>query len=122
MLFKKKKYVYGDLIREFKPTIRTLLLQILQEKLFSIKRSKQSVYNEGSVFTPQTDKFSHLPLTYMALVQGDVVVEMIRVNIDSAQVLSSKSTEFVEFDPKEVVVKKGMNYTNGTFTENNTDD
>jgi hypothetical protein len=118
----KKKYVYGDLIREFKPTIRTLLIQILQEKLFALKRSKQTIYNEGSVFIPQTDKFAHLPLTYMALVQEDVVVEMIRVNIESSQVLSSKGTEFVEFDPKEVIVKKGMRYANGTFTESSIDD
>lgn len=118
----KKKYVYGDLVKEFRPTIRSVLLQLLQEKLFTIKRTKQSIYNEGSVFIPQTDKFAHLPLTYMALVQDGVVVEMIRVNVDSAEVLSSKETEFIEFDPKEVVVKKGMSYTGGTFTENSADE
>jgi hypothetical protein len=117
-----KKYVYGDLIKEFRPTIRSVLLQILQEKLFTLKRTKQSIYNEGSVFIPQTDKFAHLPLKYMALVQEGVVVEMIRVNIDSAEVLSSKNTEFVEFDPKEVVFKKGMSYTGEKFTESSTDE
>jgi hypothetical protein len=118
----KKRYVYGDLVKEFRPTIRSLLLQLLQEKLFTAKRSKQSIYNEGSVFIPQTDKFAHLPLKYMALIQDGVVVEMIRVNVDSAEVLASKKTAFVEFDPREVVVKKGMNYTGEHFTENSTND
>jgi hypothetical protein len=122
MLFKKKKYVYGDLIKQFKPTIRSVLLQLLQHKLFEAKRAKQSIYNEGSVFIPQTDKFSHLPLTYLALVQDGVVVEMIRVNIDSADVLASEATKFVEFDPKEVIVKKGMSYKDGAFTESATDE
>lgn len=116
-MFKKKKYVYGDLIREFKPTIRTLLIQILQQKLFDLKRSKQSIYNQGSVFIPQTDKFSHLPLVYMALVKNEVVVEMIRVNEDSSKILASRGVKFIEFDPKSTIVKKGMIYKNNSFTE-----
>lgn len=122
MAFKKKKYVYGDLVREFKPTIKTVVLQLLQEKLFELKRNKQSIYNEGSVFIPQADKFSHLPLTYMALVQEGVVVEMIRVNINSASILSSNKTEFIEFDPKVVIVKKGMSYSDSNFVENSADE
>jgi hypothetical protein len=122
MPFKKKKKIYGDLIKEFKPTIRGLLLQILREKLFNLKRTKQDVYNPGSVFIPETDKFSYLPLTYMALVQDNTVVELIRVNIDAAKILTSKKTRFVEFDPKEVVVKKGMTYLNKTFIESQEDD
>jgi hypothetical protein len=122
MPFKKKKQIYGDLIKEFKPTIRGLLLQILREKLFNLKRTKQDVYNPGSVFIPETDKFSYLPLTYMALVQDNTVVELIRVNIDAAKILTSKKTRFVEFDPKEVVVKKGMTYLHKAFIESQEDD
>jgi hypothetical protein len=122
MPFKKKKQIYGDLIKEFRPTIRGLLLQILRQKLFDLKRTKQDVYNPGSVFIPETDKFSYLPLTYIALVQDNTVVELIRVNIDAAAILTSKKTKFVEFDPKEVVVKKGMTYLNKTFIESQEDD
>jgi hypothetical protein len=117
MLFKKRKQVYGDLIKEFRPTIRSLLLQILHQKLVNLRRSKQSIYNPGSVFIPETDKFSYLPLTYLALVQDGIVVEMIRVNIDASKLLTSKKTKFVEFDPKETVVKKGMHYKDETFSE-----
>jgi hypothetical protein len=122
MLFKKKKQIYGDLIKEFKPTIRKLLIELLRQKLFDLKRSKQSIYNQGSVFIPETDKFSYLPLTYLALVQDEVVVEMVRVNIDAAKILASKKTKFVEFDPKETIVKKGSKYVNKTFSEGQVDD
>lgn len=117
MLFKKRKQVYGDLIKEFKPTIRSLLIQILRQKLYNMRRAKGSIYNPGSVFIPQTDKFSYLPLKYIALIQDGVVVEMIRVNVEASYLLTSKKTKFVDFDPKSVVVKKGMKYQNKTFVE-----
>jgi hypothetical protein len=122
MPFKKKKQIYGDLVKEFRPTIGGLLLEILKQKLFNLRLAKQTVYNPGSVFIPETDRFSHLPLTYLALVQDGVVVEMIRVNINASKILTSKKTKFVEFDPKEVMVKKGMTYLNKSFIESQEDD
>jgi hypothetical protein len=122
MPFKKKKQIYGDLIKEFRPTIRGLLIEILRQKLFNLKRAKQTIYNPGSVFIPETDKFSYLPLTYLALVQDGTVVELIRVNIEAAKILTSKKTKFIEFDPKETVVKKGMTYLNKVFIESQEDD
>lgn len=122
MLFKKRKQVYGDLIKEFRPSIGDLIIRILQQKLYNMKRTKKSIYNEGSVFIPQTDKFSYLPLTYMALIQDGVVIELIRVNADASKVLASKKTKFVEFDPKAVVVKKGMKYQDKMFVEVKSDD
>jgi hypothetical protein len=119
-MFKKKKYVYGDLIKQFRPTLRGLLFEILQEKLFNLRRKKQTIYNEGSVFIPETDRFSYLPLRYIALIQNGVVVEMIRVHVDAANILTSKKTKFVEFDPKETVVKKGMSYLDKNFVESDT--
>lgn len=117
MPFKKKKQIYGDLIKEFRPTIRGLLLELLKQKLFDLKRTKQDIYNPGSVFIPETDRFSHLPLTYLALVQDETVVEIIRVNVDAAKILTSRKTKFVEFDPVETLVKKGLKYVNKTFSE-----
>lgn len=119
-MFKKKKYVYGDLIKQHRPTLHSLLFQILQEKLFNIRRKKQTIYNEGSIFIPETDRFSYLPLRYIALIQNGVVVEMIRVHVDAASILTSKKTKFVEFDPKETVVKKGMSYLDKNFVESDT--
>lgn len=117
MPFKKKKQIYGDLIKEFRPTIRGLLLEILKQKLFDLKRAKQDIYNPGSVFIPETDRFSHLPLTYLALIQDETVVEIIRVNTDASKILTSRKTKFIEFDPRETLVKKGLKYINKTFSE-----
>jgi hypothetical protein len=117
MPFKKKKQIYGDLIKEFRPTIRGLLIELLKQKLFDSKRTKEDIYNPGSVFIPETDRFSHLPLTYLALVQDETVVEIVRVNVDAAKILTSRKTKFVEFNPVETLVKKGLKYVNKTFSE-----
>lgn len=122
MPFKKKKQIYGDLIKEFRPTLRGLLLEILKQKLINLRRTKEGIYNPGSVFIPETDKFSYLPLTYIALIQDETVVEIIRVNVDAAKILTSRKTKFVAFDPREVVVKKGLKYVNKTFSEGPDDD
>ena len=117
MPFKKKKQIYGDLIKEFRPTIRGLLIELLKQKLFDSKRTKEDIYNPGSVFIPETDRFRHLPLTYLALVQDETVVEIVRVNVDAAKILTSRKTKFVEFNPVETLVKKGLKYVNKTFSE-----
>lgn len=117
MPFKKKKQIYGDLIKEFRPTLRGVLLEILKQKLINLRRTKQVIYNPGSVFIPETDRFSHLPLTYIALVQDETVVEIIRVNTDAAKILTSRKTKFIAFDPRETFVKKGIKYVNKMFSE-----
>jgi hypothetical protein len=117
MLSKKEKKIYGDAIKDFRPTIRTLIVQILEQKLFNLRRKKQSIYNEGAVFRPETDRLRFMPLRYIALVNDGVVVEMIRVNEEAAEILLSKKTKMIEFDPKETIVKKGMSYSNKKFTE-----
>jgi hypothetical protein len=44
-------------------------------------------------------------------------MEMIRVNEEAAEILLSKKTKMIEFDPKKTIVKKGMNYSNRKFAE-----
>lgn len=117
MLSRKEKRIYGDALKDFRPTIRTLIFQILQQKLFNLRRKKQSIYNEGSIFTPEPDRLKHMPLKYIALVRDGVVVEMIRVNQDAAATLLSKKTKMIEFDPRASIVKKGMKYVGKKFVE-----
>jgi hypothetical protein len=117
MLSKKEKKVYGDALRDFRPTIRTLVLQILEHKLFNLRRKKQSIYNPGASFTLQPDKLKHMPLRYIALVNNGTVVEMIRINEEAAELLLSKKTKMLEFDPKTTIVKKGMKYVGKKFVE-----
>lgn len=115
MLSKKEKHVYGEVLKDFRPTIRTLLFQILEQKLFNLRRTKQSIYNQGSVFAPESDRIKHLPLTYIAVVNDGKVVETIRVNNEAAEYLLSKKTKLVEFDPKTTIVQKGMSYSGKKF-------
>lgn len=122
MLSRKEKKVYGDALKDFRPTIRTLIVQILEEKLFSMRRQKQSIYNEGSKFIPETDRLQFMPLKYIALVNDGKVVEMIRVNPEAAKPLLDKKTKFIEFDPTKVMVKKGMSYIGKKFVNEVTND
>jgi len=111
----KRKEIYGDLIYQYKPTIRSLLMDILQEKLVSMRMSKESPIREGAVFTPQADALGALPLRYLALVERGRVVEMIRINEHTAEWLLSDEVQLVPFDPKDVVVQKGMTYKDSKF-------
>lgn len=115
---KKELKLYGDLVYEHKPGIRVLLIAILQEKLFSLKRKKQSFYKDDAAFVPKQDIINQLPLKYMAVVSGQEVVEMIRINEETADILLSKKTKLVEFDPTTTIVKKGMLYVNKEFIDN----
>lgn len=117
MLTRREKRVYGDAIKDYRPTIRTLIVQILEQKLFNLRRKKQSIYNQGAVFRPETDRLKSMPLKYIALVNDGKVVEMIRVNEEAAEILLSKKTKMIEFDPKKTIVKKGMSYSNRKFIE-----
>lgn len=115
---KKELRIYGELAYEHKPGIRVLLLAILQEKLFNLKRRKESFYKDDAAFVPKQDLINQLPLKYMAVVSGQDVVEMIRVNEDTADILLSKKTKLVEFDPTTTIVKKGMQYVDKKFVDN----
>jgi hypothetical protein len=117
---KKELNIYGDLVYEHRPGIRVLLIAILQEKLFNLKRQKQSFYKDDAAFVPKQDLISQLPLKYMAVVSNQEVVEMIRINEQTADILLSKKTKLVEFDPTTTIVKKGMQYIDKTFIDSKT--
>lgn len=112
---KKDLEIYGNHIFDHKPTIRSLLYEILQEKLFRIKRSKISAYQEQARFRPEEDRLKHLPLSYIAVVQDGTVKEMLRINEETAAMILSDESILVEFNPREMIVQKGMNYTDGKF-------
>lgn len=112
---KKDIEIYGNHIFDHKPTIRSLVYEILQEKLFKIKRSKLSAYQEHARFRPEDDRLKHLPLTYIAVVQDGCVKEMLRINEETAGIILSDESSLVEFDPRKMVVQKGMLYVDGKF-------
>ena len=113
---KSKREVYEDLLAQYRPTIRSLILEILRIKLFHLQKGKQPVIPPGAMWVPEEDRLKHLPLKYIALVDRDgIVVEVIRINEESADQLLSKSVKLIHFDPKSEIVKKGMWYNKKKF-------
>ena len=94
-----------------------MLLGILQEKFFSLKRTKEEFYVDSAAFVPKQDLINQLPLKYIAIVTDGKVTEMIRLNEETAKLILSKKTKLVEFDPTTTIVKKGMAYTDKKFVE-----
>jgi hypothetical protein len=111
-----KKEIYENLLKEHRPTIRSFLLEILRVKLFNLQKGKQPVIPEGAVWTPEEDRIKHLPLQYIALVDKDgIVLELIRINEETAEQLLRKDVKLVPFNPKTQLVKKGMWYNKRKF-------
>ncbi len=116
---RKELELYGDLVYSHRPGIRVLLIAILQEKLFNMKRRKESFYKDEAAFVPKEDFLNGLPLKYMAIVTDQKVVELIRINEQTANQMLAKRTKFVEFDPMTTIVKKGMKYVDKKFVMDN---
>jgi hypothetical protein len=113
---KTKRQIYAELLNEHRPTVRSFLLEILRIKLFKLQKGKQPVIPEGATWTPEEDRLKDLPLQYIALVNKEkIVVELIRINEETAAQLLNKDTKLVPFNPKAELVKKGMWYNKDKF-------
>jgi hypothetical protein len=116
MPFKSKsRKLYGDLINEFRPTIRSLIFNILYAKFLEMKRSKEPFQPESPKFQLPKDSLPYADLQYLAVVKSGKVVEMIRVNSETGTILQGRGVKFVPFDPQDIKVKKGMTFKEGTF-------
>jgi hypothetical protein len=113
---KSKKEIYDNLLGEYRPTIRSFILEILRVKLFSLQNAKQPTIPEGAKWVPEEDRLKELPLKYIAMVnKSGLVIELIRINEETASELIKKQTRLIPFDPKSQLVKKGMWYNNKKF-------
>jgi hypothetical protein len=113
---KSKKQIYAELLNEHRPTVKSFLLEILRVKLFNLQKGKKPIIPEGSIWTPEEDRLKHLPLEYIALVNKDgIVIELIRINEETASQLLDKNTKLVPYNPKTQLVKKGMWYNKRKF-------
>jgi hypothetical protein len=113
---KSKKEIYENLLSEYRPTIRSFILEILRIKLLNLQNSKQLAIPDGAKWIPEEDRLKNLPLRYMAVVNKvGTVVELIRINEETASELIKKETRLIPFDPKLQFVKKGMQYNNKKF-------
>jgi hypothetical protein len=107
--------VYGDLVGEFRPTIKSLIFNILYAKFLEMGRAKEPFQPENAKFRLPEEAMPYGDLSYMAVVKGGKVIEMIRVNEETAKMLTGRGVKFVPFDPKDIKVKKGMTFVDGSF-------
>jgi hypothetical protein len=113
---KTKKQIYENLLNEHRPTIKSFLLEILRIKLFKLQKGKQPVIPEGATWNLEEDRIKHLPLKYIALVNKEgIVLELIRINVETADQILSKSVKLIPYDPQTQLVKKGMWYNKRKF-------
>lgn len=109
--------MYGDLLGEFKPTIRSLIFNILYAKFLEIRRAKEPFQPEDAKFQLPKESMAYTDIRYLAVVKRGKVVEMIRVNEETSRLLESGSIKFIAFDPQDIKVKKGMTFKDGIFEE-----
>lgn len=115
MGFKKDYNRYKELLKDYRPTIRSFLFSIFLKKFVEKNRHKEDINNPDMSFN--TRFLFPENLVYIALVQNDTVQEMIRIDAKTAELLISKETSFVFFDKDSTIVKPGMKYKNGKFFE-----
>jgi hypothetical protein len=109
--------MYGDLINEFRPTFKSLMFNILYAKFLEVKRAKEPFQQENARFQLPEESSPYINIKYLAVVKRNKVVEMIRVNEETAKLLEGGSVKFVQFDPQDTKVKKGMTFKDNQFGE-----
>jgi len=111
----KNRRLYGDLLNEFRPTLRSLIFNILYAKFLELKRTKEPFQPEDAKFRLPEEFTPYYDLEYLAVVKSGKVVEMIRINKETAEIIQSRGVKFIPFNPKEIKVKKGMKFVEGNF-------
>lgn len=118
----KGRMIYGDLLGQYRPTIRSLIFNILYAKFLEIGRAKEPFQPEDAKFRLPEESMPYADLEYFAVVKNGKVVEMIRVNEQTGKILSGRGVKFVHFDPKDIKVKKGMKFVDGKFEDENNEE
>jgi len=115
---KKEFEIYGGMLLEHKPNFRSLLFNYLYENFLKRKRYKESIYLEDAKFRLPENKQVQDNLKYLAILNSKKqVIEIIRLNSETADMLLKPRNKMVEFDPKEKIVKIGMSYQDDSFIE-----
>lgn len=109
--------MYGDLVNEFRPTFKSLIYNILYAKFLEVKRAKEPFQPENVRFQLPAESLPYANIKYLAVVKRGKVIEMIRVNEETANLLLSGGVKFVPFDPQDIKVQKGMEFKDGKFEE-----
>lgn len=116
----KQHTIYGDALFEHKPTLRFLVWHYFYNKFINLERHKQAIYREKTYFLDKSITLEGIKVTYLAVIVDAKVAEVIKMRSETANLLKAISPQFVEFDPKTIDVKIGMEY-NGEFIDEQKD-
>jgi hypothetical protein len=117
MAKKDKSYrIYGDLIHKHRPSIRSMIIELLYTKIMEKKMEKKIVYRPGSSFDALKEQ--QYKTRSIAVISNDgIVVEILKINELAADFLLNPENKFIEFNPEETLVKRGLVYNENMFKE-----
>ena len=115
MAFKDDYKKYQDLLQQYRPTIRSFIFNILLGKFIQKNRNKKPLNPDNGSFNIK----SLIPenLVYLALIQSNEVKQMIRLEAQTAELITSNETQLVVYDEAKQNVSIGMKYDNENFIE-----
>ena len=115
MAFKDDYKKYQDLLQQYRPTIRSFIFNILLGKFIQKNRNKKPLNPDNGSFNIK----SLIPenLVYLALIQSNEVKQMIRLDAQTAELITSNETQLVVYDEAKQNVSIGMKYDNENFIE-----
>ena len=117
MATRKEIRLYGDLVHQHKITFKTMLWELLLGYFKRKHGAKESIYEDNASFPPPVDHLRELPLKYLAIVNNKKVLELIRLDENTAEFIQKRGSKLVPFDPRVDVVKKGMSYIDNKFMD-----
>lgn len=114
---KKELRLYGDLIYQHKPTVRTVVRKMLLDYFIKKNRNRRSPYIDNVPLEQVVAENSAPPpeMQHFAIIKDGVVEEIIVVNQAIAEVLRYKRIKFVGFKPSSELVYRGMKFENNQF-------
>lgn len=118
---KKEVEIYGSLISQHRPTIRSLIVSLLLQTLEKRTRYRNPVDNdnisieEKRKLEEDTLKDQMSNFSYFALIKDGDVEEIIVVNKKIGDLLGDSDVAIVEFDPSETDVRSGQKFDGKEF-------
>lgn len=118
---RKKQYqIYGDLLHKHRPTIRSMIMEILYAKFVEIKTGKVTVYRENAKLPPFEEQKPDITAVakYVAVISSaNKVVEILKMNEKAADILLQNDNKFLGFSPDNEIVKIGTSVIDDKFVE-----
>lgn len=116
MPIRKEVKLYGELIHQHKPTIRTIIWRVMMDYFAKRYRHKRSPYIDNVPVESVVAKMQAVGgARHFAIVKDNTVHEIIVVNNIIGDLLEQKRLKFVNFDPETEPVARGMEFKDGTF-------